>query len=239
MKKMTSKGWLFFFGLFPVGHVLTAPLWWETRQVVDQTKEPDDFAAVNQGQLKRLARLAHDEMEATYPNQGGSGTQLRSLIQSWNAGTSSDDYAAVTVGQIKALSRLFHERMILLGINSQIPSWLDPIQEGDDHAVANIGQAKRAFSFEIPPFSATTDGESPGGSSEGAASNSSNTSDNDGILDADETRFGLNSDADDDASSPSAQKFQPDALGRLEAVITQSPHGYTLDAEGNISAVNL
>jgi hypothetical protein len=64
------------------------------------------------------------------------------------------------------------------------------------------------------------------------------TSDNDGILDEDETRFGLNPNASDDAHSSSSQGFLPDELGRLMQVLRVTPHAYGLDNEANVLSVN-
>ena len=60
----------------------------------------DDYAAVNQGQLKQIARQASLEMESKLP--GGAGTNVLALIQGWETpGTNTDDYATVNLGQLK------------------------------------------------------------------------------------------------------------------------------------------
>ena len=138
--------------LAAVGTVTTAvllaePSWWVTRGSRNPALPASDYAALNQGQLKNLARAARDEMEAKFP--GGAGAAINTLVNSWSAAAQgTSDYSAASVGQLKALAELFYERYEQLGIQVSRP-W-SPGTAGDaDFAAANLGQAKNAFSFQI------------------------------------------------------------------------------------------
>jgi hypothetical protein len=122
---------------------LAFPSWWISRGVVNHENQPDDFAVINQGQLKNLAKAAHLEMQA----QAGSGVELDAMIQAWQNGSNADDYSAVTVGQLKTVARKFYDRLLATGKIDALPLWLVTLNGSDDYAVANIGQAKQAFSF--------------------------------------------------------------------------------------------
>ena len=148
-----------------------APLWWANQNVL--IGEADDFAAINQGQLKNLALAAVVEMDAKMASVGGAGQELRAMVNQWLAqDTESDDFAVVTLGQLKAVALLFHQRLQQVGSLPSLPSWLT--QQQDNYAVANIGQAKQAFAFALP----TTGVESGYGSQNNglSTSNSPNAS---------------------------------------------------------------
>src|SRR2546421_11485987 len=71
-----------------------APAWWSQRGVLIQNATPDDFAPVNQGQLKNIARAAATEMDNRIP--GGAGDVLRNLINGWSIpAAQTNDFAPV------------------------------------------------------------------------------------------------------------------------------------------------
>ena len=55
------------------------PGWWANHGVIDTNQSANDFAAVNQGQLKNLATSAYLEMEINF-SDGGAGDALDALI---------------------------------------------------------------------------------------------------------------------------------------------------------------
>src|SRR5688500_15311620 len=62
------------------------PNWWTTRGVLQldgagNPVAPNDFAALNQGQVKNLGSAAFDELEAKLI--GGAGPGVRELMKSW------------------------------------------------------------------------------------------------------------------------------------------------------------
>jgi hypothetical protein len=128
-----------------------APSWWAERNVLKPGATADDYAVVNQGQVKHIAKQAYDEMKAngvvdavaaeasTNPDDPS-----RILFLAWNnPAVGIDDYAAVNIGQLKNVAKPFYDRLALTypWSTSTIPS--------DDFALANIGQVKNLFSFSI------------------------------------------------------------------------------------------
>jgi alpha-tubulin suppressor-like RCC1 family protein len=126
----------------------SAPSWWSQRDVLVEDALPDDYAPVNQGQLKNIAKAAVEEMDARLT--GGAGEPLHTPISSWSpSAPETNDYAPVNLGQLKNVARLFYDRLIAAGIADHYP-WLGSPSSADDFAVANIGQVKHLFSFEVP-----------------------------------------------------------------------------------------
>lgn len=132
------------------GVALTLPLWappaWWATQNVLTTDAADDFAVINQGQLKNMVRGAVDEMNAKLP--GGAGPVLNDLLTQWRAATASEDFAVVNVGQLKAMGKLV--RGPLVALNIPVPAiGTTEAQDDDDFGLANVGQAKTIFSITI------------------------------------------------------------------------------------------
>lgn len=124
-----------------------APSWWAQRGVIVSGKTSDDYAAINQGQLKYLVSAAVEEMNAKLT--GGAGSTLNSVVNAWTTNTTgADDFAVVTVGQLKSVAKPVYERLLAVGAIPQLPAWVG-MNGSDDFAVANIGQAKHLFAFEL------------------------------------------------------------------------------------------
>lgn len=128
--------------------LLTAPTRPEGPLWPDDYPPADDYAVVNQGQAKHLAKQAYEELSATLPF--GTGSALDAL---WaNPATGSDDYMAVNLGQLKNMAEPFYELLEQLDYAGQ------PLGTGqtrpwsgtaDDYSIANIGQVKNLFSFDV------------------------------------------------------------------------------------------
>lgn len=161
--------------------VAAGPDWWVQRGVLKM--EPggpppvpvaaNDYAAVNQGQLKQLATAAFDELQAELP--GGAGADVTALIRSWfvidpavalptnpalrvpkvTPGVTSD-YAAANTGQLKFVAKLVYDRLKQAGYTDSYP-WTADLGDDADYAVANLGQVKYVFRFDIT-FSTLDDG---------------------------------------------------------------------------------
>lgn len=145
------------------------PSWWFERDVIRRTDSgnasptwptdypaSDDYAMLNQGQLKNFAAKAAEEMNAKLT--GGTGVVLGDLVSSWTpSGPGGDDYGAVNQGQLKALAKLFYDRLIAQGQASAYP-WTASTSDDDNYAAANIGHVKKLFAFEIATDS-DTDGD--------------------------------------------------------------------------------
>jgi len=130
-----------------------APAWWTSRNVISidpATSNPrpaNDYAAVNQGQLKNIAMAAVAELNANLP--GGAGTTLTQLAVTLSGTTSNtNDYAPLNLGQLKALAQPFYDRLIAAGYINHYP-WADATNPPNDYAMANIGQVKNLFSFDV------------------------------------------------------------------------------------------
>ncbi|MCS6244255.1 MAG: sugar-binding protein [Opitutus sp.] len=146
-------------GPVPANKPAAYPAWWFERDVIKRlpaaanksvtdwlTDYPkaDDYAAVNQGQLKNIAKRAYEEMGTGLP--GGAGSTLEAI---WaDPAASTDDYRALNLGQLKALAKPFYARLISLGLTTK-PVWFDGNASVDNYALANIGQAKNLFSWDI------------------------------------------------------------------------------------------
>lgn len=128
-------------------------------------KDADDYAALNQGQLKHLALAAREHLAESIP--GGSGQALDDMIENWFAhdlstgerlvnpttgefvpAENSDNFAVVNLGQLKTVAQPFYDRLITAGFATDYP-WTSAPAPADDFAVANIGQAKNLFAFEL------------------------------------------------------------------------------------------
>jgi hypothetical protein len=117
------------------------PDWWQ-EQGLFGVALPDDYAAVNHGQLKHVATKAFEELEAEL--DGGAGSAITAMVSAWGTPVPGmDDYAPINVGQLKAVAKPFYDRM---GLNYP---WADsPAEAADHYSVANVGQLKRVFSFD-------------------------------------------------------------------------------------------
>lgn len=203
----------------------TAPAWWSQRGVINPQsgRTVDDFAVINLGQLKNLARAARDELNSKLA--GGAGDEIEALIQRWQAQqVGADDFSVATVGQLKAVSRLFLLRLHAVGQMEALPAWIEEAGS-DDFAVANIGQAKALFAFSVTSTlpSSSGSGFAAGESGSGfvaasllpppSAVTQAADGNSDGIPDADVAKFNLSSMANY-AQDSLWQAFTPDDLGR-------------------------
>lgn len=146
--------------LIPILLMAAGPQWWTDRNVTN-SKQANDYAAVNQGQLKNLAKAAVAEMDARLP--GGAGDVLHALIARWATPTSStNDYAAVNLGQLKNLAKPFYDRLIAVHYATRYPWEAPGHPPANDYAMANIGQVKNLFSFDFTATDTTHDTDQNG-----------------------------------------------------------------------------
>ncbi len=136
------------------------PEWWALRGAVITTNTADDYAVLNQGQLKQFAMQARNELDYQLP--GGAGAAVGALIDGWlnppgPPAPQPDGYASVNIGQLKNVAKLFYDRFAqinyrevpLFGLPaSQTYPWSPATTDDDDYRLANIGQAKFLFSFD-------------------------------------------------------------------------------------------
>ena len=128
-------------GMLAAAHPsLADPTWWTN--VINHARITNDFAAVNQGQVKWIARNAYEELIHL---PGGAGTNLAAVIAGF---TTNNNFAGVNAGQLKNLARPFYERLIAVGFTNRYP-WTATTNDDVNYAAVSIGQVKQAFSFEI------------------------------------------------------------------------------------------
>ena len=130
----------------PMALRASPPAWWATGGVTNGSPA-NDFAAINQGQLKNLAKAAAVELDLNLP--GGAGDEVHNLVNSWAVhSASTNDYGAVNLGQLKSVAKPFYNTLITAGYTTQYP-WTGSGSSANDYAAANIGQAKNLFSFSV------------------------------------------------------------------------------------------
>ena len=113
--------------------------WWVDRNVLTGGTV-NDYAAVNQGQLKWIATNAYDEMQAYLPWSGDM--TLPALVAGFS---NSNNWCGVNVGQAKYVGSFFWNRLMECAYTNAYP-W----GEGsNDWAAVNIGQIKQLFNFSI------------------------------------------------------------------------------------------
>lgn len=220
--KRQPMHWLAVFAYLVFASVsLGAPTWWSTRGVLT-TNAPNDFAAVNAGQAKHMARRAFDEMQAVL--RGGAGATLSNAVF---ALTTSNAYAPVTVGQLKELARPFYDRLVALNFATGYP-WSATTTDDADRAMANIGQLKQLFSFDF----ADSDGDGLSDAEELSIYGTNPAladTDSDGLSDGLEVLLGLNplsTDTDGDGLSDGVEYANGGEPGsRAVATISQPRAG--------------
>jgi Bacterial Ig domain/Bacterial TSP3 repeat len=133
--------------LIPLLAFAAAPGWWSQRGVVNPNAAPDDYALANQGQLKNIAKAAVAEFDAHLP--GGAGDSLHNLVNAWSQpDPQRNDYAPINLGQLKNVAKPFYDRLITVRYVDNYP-WIGVPNPPDDFAIANLGQIKNLFSFDL------------------------------------------------------------------------------------------
>ena len=131
-------------------HAGTPPAWWSARGVLT-VGGTADYAAVNQGQVKNIARAAMNEMDAMLPQSAGTG--IHGVVDAWSVpGFLPHDYSAMNLGQLKNLTKPFFDKLLSVGYQGPpLESGTYPWVSGtaNDYSLANIGQVKNLFSFDV------------------------------------------------------------------------------------------
>ncbi len=149
--------------------------WWTSTglttslDLLDAAVHQNGMECATVGQLKRFATYGKtylDSLSSTvFP--GGAGTAITNLVNGFN---SVDNNAIAKVGQVKHVSKVFLDRIAQVDLgrtghrryleyssgSTYVPLWTTTPTDDDDHAVATIGQMKRAFAFD---FNSDNDGD--------------------------------------------------------------------------------
>jgi len=129
-----------------------APAWWTQRGVLEPNAQADDYAVANSGQLKNIATQAYQELLAHLPGgagdmtPGATGYLLTQVVIGWQSPTqATDDFSVINLGQLKAVAQPFYQRLVEVGYCNALP-WNGT---ADNYAVANLGQLKNLFNFDL------------------------------------------------------------------------------------------
>ncbi len=125
------------------------PSWWTTWDVVETNSVVDDYAPAIVGQLKWFATNAYNELEIHV--RGGAGTNVEAMVQGF---VNSNNFCTVNSGQIKDIAEPIYDRLIEEGVVTNYP-WSLATNTPADYAVANIGQMKFVFDFDLSQDSDT------------------------------------------------------------------------------------
>lgn len=202
------------------------PLWWiERGLLVDQVR--DDFAVLNQGQLKNAVAACVAEMNTVLP--GGAGADLNNLVGAWrNPQTPPHDFSAVNLGQVKAVLKLVYDRLNTVHGTAGYYPWNGGT--ADNGAAANLGQLKRLLNLDMnqPPNVPRTDAH---------FGKDRVDTDGDGLPDWFEVLIGTdpgNADSDGDGTPDGMEDHDSDGLSnRAEYLIeTMTPSGNDADGDG-------
>ena len=125
------------------------PAWWDTNNVTT-TDPPSNMSPVNLGQLKHMAQQAAVELNTHLPGGAGDGANgINQTILAWVANKDSvNQHAVVNLGQLKHVASLFYDRLIEEQYADRYP-WTNSLGDDDNFAVANIGQLKNLFNFDV------------------------------------------------------------------------------------------
>jgi len=140
-----------------------APAWWDNGVFrTEPGTTADDYAVINQGQLKNVATEAWNAIRlkiqaGEYPQANAETlalpefVDLEALVAGFeqnkqNPGT--DDYTTMNIGQLKNVAAQVYDCLRILGVESRYP-WGRGSAVADDFALANIGQLKTVFNFDL------------------------------------------------------------------------------------------
>lgn len=162
------------------------PEWWFVRGVIERTNPTnqtpvwpqdypasDDYAMMNEGQLKNFTSAAYFELQDKFPEwpwltDDPALLPLEDLVLSWYEGLfetaaplpTGNAHLAVNQGQLKHAAKLVYDALAKAGYTSGYgrppQGWTtgaypwSASQESPDHyAAANLGQAKYLFSWDL------------------------------------------------------------------------------------------
>jgi hypothetical protein len=171
------------------------PDWWSSRGVIESNAVPADYAPALLGQLKWFATNAYTEVETNLAAVGGAGAEIENVVF---ASSATDNYCVVTLGQLKRVAAPFYDRLIAVGAAGGYP-WTTDTADDRDFAVANVGQLKNVFAFQVAGWGA-------------------GDPDGDGLPDDVETGTGVFVGPSDTGSNPNLADTDEDGLGDGEEV---------------------
>ncbi len=152
MKKTLNRFvWITAFGLI-LSVVAEVPQWWVDRGVLHTNSAAHDFNPANQGQVKWMCTQAAAEFMEKLPSLGN--TNILSRIDTFPAG---NNFRPANQGMLKALAQPFYDRLIAEGYVQKVP-WAASTNASRNLALANQGQLKNLFNFDLDAFDSDGDG---------------------------------------------------------------------------------
>lgn len=155
MKLARGRSWVLAAAFFLVASaawlaIADSPAWWTLRDI-QSTSSAQDFAIANQGQAKWMATQGAAEFDAYLP--GGAGTGVSNLLAGFSA---TNNWLPLNLGQLKTLATPFYDRLAESGVTGALPAgvsgpypWTTNGTDDADFAIANLGQLKYVFSFDL------------------------------------------------------------------------------------------
>ncbi len=120
--------------------------------VADPAFDGNDYATINQGQLKNVAIYWSREMALSDISVSSD------ILDIVNGFTQSGNNAVVNLGQLKTVAKPFYDHLLGMAPDA-LPSgfegtypWSNPASPPNDYAVANIGQVKYLFNFDLSAY---------------------------------------------------------------------------------------
>jgi hypothetical protein len=127
-----------------------APQWWVDRNVMQTNSTAHDYHPVNQGQVKWMCLQAAAEFLEKLPSDGN--TNILNRIDSFPEG---NNFRPANLGMIKEIALPFYARLIEEGY---VPDYPWDGKTAKDYALANQGQLKNLFAFDLDAFDSDGDG---------------------------------------------------------------------------------
>ena len=147
-----------------IGVEAAQPAWWTATGGPLNSNPSNDYQAANQGQLKQFTQKAVFYLDTNLP--GGAGPTLDNLVANWSTYYATNHYSAtnpapqdfqvVNVGQAKYIGNLVWAQLVAAGYTNAVPAWAT-MNTNTDYMVANVGQIKTLFNFDL-----TTDSDTNG-----------------------------------------------------------------------------
>lgn len=151
MKHVIKNRVVLFLALLAGVLFVEGPQWWITKGVINTNSPQEDYAPVNQGQVKQVAYLAYQEFSQKLD---GTGMVLSNLVAGFST---TNNYLPVNLGQLKYIAAPFYDQLVSKNLTNAWPAgitnrpypWSDSTNPAQDYAIANIGQLKYLFSFDL------------------------------------------------------------------------------------------
>lgn len=145
------------------------PQWWADKGVLNSEPAQDD-AAANQGQLMYMASKAALEFQEKVPLL--DRTAIDTLIAEFSSYDPANYSVAATLGQLKYVAQPFYDVLDSNGLQDAWPTgmgvgdgpypWSQYAGSKQDHALANLGQLKYVFSFDLDKATLLADSDGDG-----------------------------------------------------------------------------